>query len=84
MTNGVGDAAVPMYYWTVKIDIGPTQFDVLAGFTEGMNGKGIGLLGQHGFFDKFKIQFDLPGKRFWVEVPDPPQINLPPNPPPTA
>jgi hypothetical protein len=33
-----------MFYWTVTIVLGPTQFDVLAGFTEGMNGNGIGLL----------------------------------------
>src|SRR5438477_13052937 len=51
MTNGVGDGGVPMYYWTVTIDLGPVKIDVLAGFTEDMNSKGIGLLGQFGFVD---------------------------------
>src|SRR5271165_3882444 len=36
MTSGVGDAGVPMYYWSITIDIGPTQIDAVAGFTEGM------------------------------------------------
>jgi len=78
MTSGVGDAGVPMYYWSITIDIGPTQIDAVAGFTEGMNSKGCGLLGQFGFFDRFKVHFDLPNGLFWIDIPDPPQINLPP------
>lgn len=35
-----------MYYWPITIDIGPTQIDVIAGFTEGMNSNGCGLLGR--------------------------------------
>jgi hypothetical protein len=75
MTEGVGIAGVPMYYWTITIDLGAAQVEVIAGFTEDMDGRGIGLLGQYGFFDRFKVQFDLPAGRFWVEVPDPPQPN---------
>jgi len=67
-----------MYYWKVTIDLGVAQTEALAGFTEDMNSKGHGLLGQHGFFDRFKVQFDLPNKLFWIETPDPPQITLPP------
>jgi hypothetical protein len=70
MTGGIGSAAVPMYYWTITVHFGPAQFDVLAGFTEDMNSKGFGLLGQHGFFEHFKVQFDLPNRVFWIEVPD--------------
>jgi hypothetical protein len=84
MTGGVGSAGVPMYYWKVTIDLGPAQTEVLAGFTEDMNSKGHGLLGQHGFFDHFKVQFDLPDRLFWIEIPDPPQIHLPPAPTPTT
>ncbi len=71
-----------MYYWKVTIDLGPAQIETLAGFTEDMNSKGHGLFGQHGFFDHFKVQFDLPSRLFWIEIPDPPQINLPPTPTP--
>lgn len=31
------------------------------------NGQGIGLLGQQGFFDKFKITFDGPRAKFYIE-----------------
>ena len=67
-----------MYYWKITIDLGPAQTEVVAGFTEDMNSKGYGLLGQYGFFDHFRVQFDLPNKVFWVETPDPLQITLPP------
>jgi hypothetical protein len=70
MTGGVGSAAVPMYFWKIKMDLGPVQKETMVGFTEDMNSKGIGLLGQHGFFEYFKVQFDLPSKLFWIEVPD--------------
>jgi hypothetical protein len=53
-----------MYYLKITIDLGPAQTEVIAGFTEDMNSKGYGLLGQHGFFDHFKVQFDLPSKIF--------------------
>jgi hypothetical protein len=81
MTGGVGSGGVPMYYWTITIDLGAVQVEVLAGFTEEMNSRGIGLLGQYGFFDHFKVQFDLPARRFWVEVPDPPNLTQPPGQP---
>jgi hypothetical protein len=44
-----------MYYWKITIDLGPAQTEVIAGFTEDMNSKGHGLLGQHGFFDRFSV-----------------------------
>jgi hypothetical protein len=74
MTGGIGSAAV-MYYWTITVDFGPAQLDVLAGFTEDMNSKGFGLLGQHGFFEHFKDPFDLPNRVFWIDVPDPREID---------
>lgn len=80
MTGGVGSAGVPMYFWKVTMDFGPVQKESVVGFTEDMNSKGIGLLGQHGFFEHFKVQFDLASKLFWIEIPDPPTISLPPVP----
>jgi len=77
MTGGVGSAGIPMYYWKIAIDLGLAQTEVTAGFTEDMDSKGYGLLGQHGFFDRFRVQFDLPNKAFWIEFPDPPEIALP-------
>jgi hypothetical protein len=62
MTEGVGSAGVPMYCWTITIDLGAAKVEVIAGFTEDMNGRGIGLLGQYGFFDHFKFSsIFLPG-----------------------
>lgn len=67
-TSGVGSGAVPMYYWPINMNLGPVAIDVLAGFTDGMNTIGMGLLGQFGFFDHFKVMFDHPGKMFHIEV----------------
>src|ERR1035438_10061759 len=68
-TAGVGGTGVPMYYWDIQMNLGPTTIDVLAGFTEGMNTLGMGLLGEFGFFDRFKVLFDHPAKLFHIEIP---------------
>src|SRR6202020_919462 len=46
-TTGVGVGAVPTFYWPVKIDFpGIATLDVYAGFTDGLENIGFGLLGQ--------------------------------------
>ena len=70
VTTGVGSTNVPTHYCNVTIDLaGIGQFQVYAGFTTGMDQLGIGLLGQAGFFDRFKITFDHPNKTFTLETP---------------
>ena len=39
-----------------------------AGFTTGMDQLGIGLLGQAGFFEAFKITFDFANKLYHIET----------------
>lgn len=34
------------------------NLEILAGFTEGLDAQGIGLLGQSGFFDQYSVLFD--------------------------
>jgi hypothetical protein len=59
MTSGVGSTNIPTHFTNVTIDLqGVVQFPVYAGFTTGMNELGMGLLGQAGFFARFKITFD--------------------------
>jgi len=69
MTSGVGSNSVPTHYCNVTIDLGVTNFQVYPGFTAGMDQHGLGLLGQQGFFDKFKITFDYVGGLFVLETP---------------
>lgn len=67
---GVGNGTVPTFYWPVKIDFpGVVTFDVYAGFTAGLDGIGLGLLGQCGIFDRVKVVFDHSGGVFHIEVP---------------
>lgn len=73
-TAGVGNGAVPTFYWPVIIDFpGVISFEVYAGFTSGLENVGLGLLGQAGFFDKFKVVFDHTAGLFHVETPAPAQ-----------
>lgn len=69
MTSGVGSTNVPTHYCNVTLDLGVIDFQVYAGFTAGMDQFGIGLLGQDGFFDKFKITFDNPHGSYTLETP---------------
>jgi len=68
-TSGVGSTNVPTHYCNVTLDLGPIHFQVYAGFTTGMDPYGIGLLGQDGFFDKFKIIFDHEHGIYTLETP---------------
>jgi hypothetical protein len=52
----VGSSDVPTHFANVTIDLqGLVQFPVYAGFTSGLDQTGVGLLGQTGFFERFKI-----------------------------
>ncbi len=73
MTGGVGNAANPTYYEIVEIRIaivgGPTlTFTTYAGFTQGLEAQGIGLLGQSGFFENFPVGFNHQAKQFYIDT----------------
>lgn len=68
ITMGVGATAV-VYHANVRVVISFTrageidpfhviELDILAGFTEGLDAQGIGLLGQNGFFDRYAVIFN--------------------------
>jgi hypothetical protein len=69
MSAGVGNPNVPVHFCNITIDLGVVQIPVYAGFSEGMEAMGCGLLGQAGFFESFKISFDYAHSLFHVEVP---------------
>jgi hypothetical protein len=67
-TLGVGGNSVS-HYANIQIDLGPLSIPVYCGFTPGLDQAGLGLLGQQGFFDKFKITFDRAGGLFHIDTP---------------
>lgn len=68
--SGVGSSDVPTHFADVTIDLqGLVQFPVYAGFTSGLDQTGVGLLGQTGFFERFKITFDYSKKMYSIEIP---------------
>ena len=72
MTGGVGSTANATYYDEIQIDIALANgamlsYTTTAGFTAGLEAIGIGLLGQHGLFENFRVQFDHSAKLFYIE-----------------
>jgi len=68
LTGGVGSQANVTYYDTITIDLGNgIVFSSYAGFTQGMDPVGFGLLGQSGFFDQYRVEFSHKQKIFIVE-----------------
>jgi hypothetical protein len=70
MTGGVGSQTNTTYYDNLTIDMGSgIVFAAYAGFTQGMDSVGLGLLGQSGFFDTYLVEFRHCDKIFTVEQP---------------
>jgi hypothetical protein len=70
MTEGVGSQANLTYYDHLTIDMGHgIMFTTYAGFTQGMDSVGLGLLGQRGFFDAYNVEFRHCDKVFVIELP---------------
>jgi hypothetical protein len=68
LTGGVGSNANITYYDTITIDLGNgIAFSAYTGFTQGMDQMGLGLLGQDGFFEHFRVEFLLSQKTFTIE-----------------
>jgi hypothetical protein len=69
-TSGVGSTNIPTHFSKIVIDLqGVVQIPIYAGFTPGMDLLGIGLLGQAGFFEAFRITFDYASSLYYLEVP---------------
>jgi hypothetical protein len=68
--SGVGSTNVPTHFSNIVIDLrGAIQIPESTGFTPGMGRLGIGLLGQDGFFEAFKITFDYANRIYHLEMP---------------
>lgn len=59
-TSGTPQVA---YFHNIKMEIGGWPMELYCGFSPDMNSLPYGLLGQTGFFDRFKIEFDYKNKR---------------------
>ena len=46
------------YLHRIKLDIGGWQYETVVGFSHDIARYSYGILGQHGFFDTFKVTFD--------------------------
>ena len=68
-TGGVGNSANETYFAEVQIDAGVNApFTTLAGFTAGIEGFGVGLLGQSGFFENYRTTFSHATRKFHIDV----------------
>ena len=62
--SGADGSRFSAHYLPVTFEIGGHPFESTVGFSKQISHKAI--LGQHGFFDKAKITFDLPKESFEI------------------
>jgi len=57
----VGVAGIPeeFYFHRIRLDVGGQVITVEAGFAKAMDHMPYGIVGQRGFFDQFRVTFDL-------------------------
>ena len=68
-TRGVGSASNLTYFDNVAVDLGNgISFKSYVGFTEGMDQVGLGLLGQEGFFEYYRVEFMYSEKSFTIST----------------
>ncbi len=65
---GTGGTPQVAYFHTIQIEIGGWPMDLYCGFSSDMESLPYGLLGQTGFFDHFKIEFDYTNKRIELKL----------------
>ena len=66
--GGAGSNNQPAWFFDVALSIGTAlNYKASVGFTPALESAGMGLLGQHGFFDRFTVAFDLRGGNFYIE-----------------
>jgi hypothetical protein len=69
-SRGVGNPEVVSSFSQIGVYIpGIGTIRVEAGFSKGMDHMRLGLLGQQGFFEAFRVTFDLPNNFFYPETP---------------
>lgn len=69
MTGGVGSMANPTYYTDLEIALSKDiRFKAYVGFTPALDSQGIGLLGESGFFEYYKVSFLLNESKFTIET----------------
>lgn len=59
---GTGGISQTAYFHTILIELGGYEMDLYCGFSYKMKKLPYGLLGQTGFFDKFKVELDYQSK----------------------
>ena len=65
--SGVGGQTT-LAFANLEIDIGNgIRFSAYVGFTPGLEEQSLALFGQHGFFDKHRVEFDHRNRRFFIE-----------------
>ena len=69
MFQGAGSVnQVSLFFDNMGVTInGIPRYVSTVAFSAALNQCGFGLLGQNGFFDRFKVEFDLPGGFFYIE-----------------
>lgn len=66
--GGAGSFNQPAWFFSITLNIGTVvSYQTLVGFTPALEAPGFGLLGQNGFFDRFKVEFDLRNNAFYIE-----------------
>jgi hypothetical protein len=60
---GTGGTPQVAYFHEIQIEIGGWPMDLYCGFSSEMKSLPYGILGQTGFFDLFKVEFDYKGRR---------------------
>jgi hypothetical protein len=56
---GVAGQPEKFYIHPIKLEVGSRAITVEAGFAKSMDQKPYGIVGQQGFFDQFRVAFDL-------------------------
>jgi hypothetical protein len=68
--GGAGSADQGAWFFEITLRImNVITYQVSVGFTPALEFVGCGLLGQNGFFDRFKVDFDLANGLFYLDAP---------------
>lgn len=65
--SGITGASEPYYVHDIRLSVGGQRFSLEAGFMFNPPKDWYGVLGQKGFFDKFKVSFDYAKKEIEVK-----------------
>jgi hypothetical protein len=76
MFQGAGSVnQVSLFFDNIGVTVGAIpRFEATIAFSAALNQCGFALLGQSEFFSRFKVEFDLPNRFFYIEDPPPPAL----------